>query len=85
MNSGGNRKLTQLKYLMDAVMAAASFSGNPIVLIITSTYFLVDIATAGFGLDYSVETPQVESENNSNTEENDENQKKNEENQTGTN
>jgi hypothetical protein len=46
---------------------------------------LVDIATVGFGLDYSVETPQVESENNSNTEENDENQKKNEENQTGTN
>jgi RHS repeat-associated protein len=85
MNSGGNSKFTQLKYLMDAVMAAASFSGNPIVLIITSTYFLVDIATAGFGLDYSVETPQVESENNSNTEENDENQKKNEENQTGTN
>jgi hypothetical protein len=56
-------------------MALASFSGNPIVLVVTSLYFLADYATDGFGLDYSVEKTQVDDEtkNNDDNEQNNEN------------
>jgi RHS repeat-associated protein len=72
---GGESRLTKLKYMIDFGMALASFSGNPIVLVVTSLYFLADYATDGFGLDYSVEKTQVDDEtkNNDDNEQNNEN------------
>ena len=60
-NHGGNRPEVYFKYALDfTICTAAIFTGGTALLVGTAIYFIVDVATDGFGFDYSVPQPIVE-------------------------
>lgn len=60
-NHGGNNPKVYFKYALDfTICASALFTGGTSLLIGSAIYFIVDVATDGFGIDYSVPQPIVE-------------------------
>ena len=60
-NHGGNNPKVYFKYALDfTICVSALFTGGTSILIGSAIYFIVDIATDGFGIDYSVPQPIVE-------------------------
>ena len=60
-NHGGNNPKVYFKYALDfTICTSALFTGGTTLLIGSAIYFIVDIATDGFGIDYSVPQPIVE-------------------------